>query len=57
MRTEYFAILASLASVTLLVAYESTSHPVTPKLQTMSFANSEWSAPANLKRTLAEENP
>ena len=48
MRTEYFAILASLASVTLLVACESTSHPVTPKLQTMSFANSEWSEPVNL---------
>src|SRR6266566_5161375 len=32
----------------LLVACESGSHPVGPKIQAMSFANSEWSEPVNL---------
>jgi hypothetical protein len=48
MRTEYTATLASLASITLLVACESTPDPVAVKLQASSFANSEWSTPANL---------
>lgn len=52
MRTEYIATLASLASVTLLVACESTPDPVALKLQAMSFANSKWSEPVNLGATI-----
>src|SRR5213594_1530566 len=48
MRTEYTATLASLASITLLVACESTPDPVAVNLQASSFANSEWSPPENL---------
>jgi len=32
----------------LLVACESKSDPVAPRLQAMSFTNSEWSQPVNL---------
>ena len=39
---------ASLASLVLLVACESASHPAAPKPQAMSFANSEWSEPVHL---------
>jgi len=52
MRGAHIAALASVISLTLLVACESTSHPVAPKLQAMSFANSEWSAPVNLGATI-----
>src|SRR6058998_1983997 len=52
MRTAYTAMLASLASVTLLVACESTPDPVAVKLQASSFANSEWSPPVNLGETI-----
>ena len=48
MRTAYTATLASLASITLLVACESTPDPVAVKLQASSFANSEWSVPVSL---------
>src|SRR2546422_10855790 len=61
MRTEYTATLASLASITLLVACESTPDPVTVKLQASSFANSEWSSPVNLGSAIntaaVEANP
>ena len=61
MRTEYTATLASLASITLLVACESTPDPVAVNLQASSFANSEWSAPENLGATIntaaVEANP
>jgi WD40 repeat protein len=40
-----FAIPVTLA---LLVACETEPHPAAPRLQAMSFANSEWSAPVNL---------
>src|SRR6266849_1133906 len=52
MRTVHIAGLASVVSLTLLVACESTPDPVAPKLQAMSFANSEWSAPVNLGATI-----
>src|SRR5437899_11271260 len=52
MRTVHIATLASVVFLTLLVACESTSDPVAPKLQAMSFANSEWSAPVNLGATI-----
>src|SRR5437899_4877507 len=52
MRTVHIATLASVVFLTLLVACESTSDPVAPKLQAMSFANSEWSAPVNLGSTI-----
>ena len=48
MRTTTIAGPLSLAALALLLACESESHPVAPKLQAMSFANSEWSAPVNL---------
>src|SRR6059036_2056374 len=61
MRTAYTATLASLASITLLVACESTPDPVTVKLQASSFANSEWSSPVNLGSAIntaaVEANP
>jgi hypothetical protein len=61
MRTVHIATLASAVSLTLLVACESTSHPIAPKLQAMSFANSEWSEPVNLgpvvNSTAGEMNP
>jgi len=61
MRTEYFATLALLVYVTLLVACESTPDPVALKFQAMSFANSEWSEPVNLGSTIntaaVEANP
>ena len=46
------AWLASLVSLALLVACERGSHPVAPRLQAMSFANSEWSEPVNLGATI-----
>src|SRR6266481_10146105 len=52
MRTVHIATLASVVFLTLLVACESTPDPVAPKLQAMSFANSEWSAPVNLGSTI-----
>jgi Tol biopolymer transport system component len=48
MRTLPIATTASLASLGLLLACESQSHPAAPKLQAMSFAGSEWSEPVNL---------
>src|SRR5256712_2186700 len=48
MRTLPIATTVSLASLGLLLAGESQSHPAAPRLQAMSFANSEWSAPVNL---------
>jgi len=48
MRTTTIAGPLSLGSLALLLACESESHPVAPKLQAMSFANSEWSEPVNL---------
>jgi WD40 repeat protein len=48
MKTAAIPGLTPLALVTLLVACESESATVAPKLQAMSFANSEWSAPVNL---------
>lgn len=52
MRTALIAAVASVVSLTLLVACEATSHPAAPKLQAMSFANSQWSAPVNLGATI-----
>jgi hypothetical protein len=52
MRTVHIATLTSVVFLTLLVACESTTHPVAPKLQAMSFANSEWSEPVNLGSTI-----
>jgi hypothetical protein len=52
MRHESTAGLAPLTVVALLIACESPSDPVTLKLQAMSFANSEWSAPVNLGSTI-----
>jgi len=48
MRPATIAGPVSLASLVLLLACEPGSHPVAPRLQAMSFANSEWSAPVNL---------
>src|SRR2546428_6933921 len=48
MRTLPIATTVSLASLGLLLACESQSHPAAPRLQAMSFANSEWSEPVNL---------
>src|SRR5437899_12780730 len=47
MRTASATTLVSLVSLTL-VACEPTSDPAAPRLQAMSFANSEWSEPVNL---------
>ena len=47
MRTASTATLALLASLTL-TACETTSDTSAPRLQAMSFANSEWSEPLNL---------
>ena len=48
MRTASIAKLASLISLAYLVACESESDPVAARVQAMSFANSDWSAPVNL---------
>jgi len=48
MRTLPIATTVSLASLGLLLACDSQSHPAAPRLQAMSFANSDWSAPVNL---------
>src|SRR6266496_367255 len=48
MRTLPIATTVSLASLGLLLACESPSHPAAPRLQAMSFANSEWSEPVDL---------
>ena len=48
MKPVSIAKLVSLVSFTLLVACESESAPVGIRLETMSFANSEWSTPVNL---------
>ena len=48
MRTLPIATTVSLASLGMLLACESQSHPAAPRLQAMSFANSEWSEPVNL---------
>ena len=48
MRTLPIATTVSLASLGLLLACDSPSHPAAPRLQAMSFANSDWSAPVNL---------
>src|SRR2546430_9624305 len=47
MRTASVATLVSIVAL-MLVACETTSDPAAPKLQAMSFANSEWSEPVNL---------
>src|SRR6266850_5618700 len=52
MRTVHIATLASVLFLTLLVACESTPNPVAPRLQAMSFANSDWSEPGNLDATI-----
>ena len=41
--------------LTLSVACRSEPNPTAPKLQAMSFANSEWSAPVNLGPTINTE--
>src|SRR6266550_912146 len=48
MRTLPIATTVSLASLGLLLACESPSHPAAPRLEAMSFAGSEWSEPVNL---------
>ena len=48
MRTACIAKVTSLAPLALLLACGSDSNPTMPKLQAMSFANSEWSEPVNL---------
>src|SRR3989442_12036670 len=48
MRTASITAVASLVSLTLVVACGSESGPLGFKLQAMSFANSEWSEPVNL---------
>ena len=48
MGTLPIATTVSLASLGLLLACDSQSHPAAPRLQAMSFANSDWSAPVNL---------
>jgi|SRR5690242_19324696 WD40 repeat protein len=52
MRTTTIAGQLSLAALALLLGCESESHPVAPKLQAMSFANSKWSEPLNLGATI-----
>jgi len=52
MRTLPIATTVSLASLGLLLACDSQSHPAAPRLQAMSFANSDWSAPVNLGATI-----
>ena len=52
MTTASTRTLISVLLVALLAACESTSHPVAPQLQAMSFANSQWSAPVNLGATI-----
>ena len=52
MRTLPIATTVSLASLGLLLACDSPSHPAAPRLQAMSFANSDWSAPVNLGATI-----
>src|SRR2546425_8450339 len=47
MKSPIIARLAPLAAFTLF-ACESPSSPASVKLQAMSFANSEWSAPVSL---------
>ena len=48
MRTASIARLVQPVSLAVIVACGSEHDPVAIKLQTMSFANSEWSEPANL---------
>jgi hypothetical protein len=48
MTTASIAGLTSLASLALFSACGTDSHPAAPKLQGMSFATSEWSAPVHL---------
>lgn len=48
MRTAFIANSTSLAAVAVLLACRSDSNPAAPRLQAMSFANSEWSEPVNL---------
>lgn len=52
MHTPSVTRLARLSTVVMLLACRSESHPVGPRLQAMSFANSEWSAPVNLGTTI-----
>ena len=48
MRIPFIAKVTSLAPLALLLACGSGSNPSAPRLQAMSFANSEWSEPVNL---------
>jgi len=48
MRGVSIATLASPATIALLVACATDPNPAAPRLQAMSFANSEWSEPENL---------
>src|SRR5438309_6295468 len=52
MRTTATAALVSSATLALLIACGPESNPAGPKLQAMSFANSEWSGPVNLGATI-----
>jgi len=52
MRTASVAKLVSPAGIVLLLACGTERNPAAPKLQAMSFANSEWSAPVNLGATI-----
>src|SRR5438128_570748 len=55
MRTAAMAGLLGPVVLTLSVACRSEPNPTAPKLQAMSFANSEWSAPVNLGPTINTE--
>ncbi len=48
MRTAFIANSTSLAAVAVLLVCRSDSNPAAPRLQEMSFANSEWSEPVDL---------
>lgn len=52
MRTAAVAALVTPATMALVIACEPAPDPAGPKLQAMSFANSEWSDPANLGATI-----
>jgi WD40 repeat protein len=52
MRGASIVAFATPIALTLLVACGSEPHPAAPRLQAMSFANSEWSEPVNLGPTV-----
>src|SRR5437667_11948596 len=55
MRTAAMAGLLGPVVLTLSVACRSEPNPTAPKLQAMSFTNSEWSAPVTLGPTINTE--